>query len=829
MFKKLQLKTMALLALLLIGAGSAWADEESVDFTKQGYSNQQAIESYTGTNFSIAFDKGTNSNAPKYYTSGTAIRCYGGNTMTVSSSNTITNIVLTFGSSDGSNAITTDEETYSDGTWSGSANSVKFTIGGTSGNRRIAGLTVTYIAGADTRQETTVTIDASAIGNTDIYTTDGNNRLRATVKCGDNEIAGAEVTWESSDTDVATINNDGLVTLVAVGTTTITAIYAGDTDYKSSSAEYELTVTDTTPYVQPTEVEIVPNYTFWGQTAQFSGDTYSELSGSKDNVSLDWSRGSGSTYANQNAMRFYKDNTLTFTAPTGYEIKSIVLDATLKKDETFTPGDFDTESKTWTGAATTVTMSRPSSVSGYATINKFTITLGLPSSVATPTFSVAAGTYEEAQSVELSCATDGATVYYTLDGTTPTAESTEYTAAIEITETCTLKAIAIKDGESSAVASATYTIELPLTTIAEVKSKASGTAVHVRLTNAQVVFVNGNDIYVRDATGAMDFYKSGITTLETGDFFDANIEATYQPYNGMPELVSFTTKEITKKSNSPVVAKVVTTAEEAENSICDLVKFEAVELDEDNKIGETGLVLYDKFNAGYTSTPNTTADISGLVIPYNSTVQICPRYESDIVYLDNAVAVEIGAAGMATFSSTEALDFTGVDAIAAYIATVTTEGKITFTRIYEVPANTGLLLRNALGEDQGAVAAVNVPVIASAAAVSENALVAVDTEITQLATDGEGCVNYILNKVNGNLGFYKANNQKVAAGKAYLQVSAATARGSFAISFDNETTGIATVENASVLNENYYNLNGQRIVAPQKGLYIVNGKKVVLK
>jgi hypothetical protein len=120
-------------------------------------------------------------------------------------------------------------------------------------------------------------------------------------------------------------------------------------------------------------------------------------------------------------------------------------------------------------------------------------------------------------------------------------------------------------------------------------------------------------------------------------------------------------------------------------------------------------------------------------------------------------------------------------------------------------------------------------VIASAAAVSENALVAVDAEIAQLATDGDNCVNYILNKVNGNLGFYKANNQKVAAGKAYLQVPATAARGSFAISFDNETTGIATVENASVLNENYYNLNGQRIAAPQKGLYIVNGKKVVIK
>lgn len=80
------------------------------------------------------------------------------------------------------------------------------------------------------------------------------------------------------------------------------------------------------------------------------------------------------------------------------------------------------------------------------------------SSVATPTFSVPEGTYFEAQSVELTCATDGATIYYTTDGTDPTAESTEYTGAISISETTTLKAIAIKGEDVSAVAEATYTI-----------------------------------------------------------------------------------------------------------------------------------------------------------------------------------------------------------------------------------------------------------------------------------------------------------------------------------------------------------------------------------
>ena len=80
--------------------------------------------------------------------------------------------------------------------------------------------------------------------------------------------------------------------------------------------------------------------------------------------------------------------------------------------------------------------------------------------VATPAFSVASGAVDSGTSVTISCATDGAEIYYTTDGTEPTAESTEYTAAISITEAVTLKAIAVKDGmNDSAVASTNYTIK----------------------------------------------------------------------------------------------------------------------------------------------------------------------------------------------------------------------------------------------------------------------------------------------------------------------------------------------------------------------------------
>ncbi|MBR3573307.1 MAG: chitobiase/beta-hexosaminidase C-terminal domain-containing protein [Bacteroidales bacterium] len=81
--------------------------------------------------------------------------------------------------------------------------------------------------------------------------------------------------------------------------------------------------------------------------------------------------------------------------------------------------------------------------------------------VAAPTFTPAAGTYTSEQdlNVSMSCTTTGATIYYTTDGTTPTQTSTVYSTPIEITETTTIKAIAMAENMlPSEVAEATYTI-----------------------------------------------------------------------------------------------------------------------------------------------------------------------------------------------------------------------------------------------------------------------------------------------------------------------------------------------------------------------------------
>ncbi len=75
-----------------------------------------------------------------------------------------------------------------------------------------------------------------------------------------------------------------------------------------------------------------------------------------------------------------------------------------------------------------------------------------------PTFSPAAGTYADAQNVTLACETSGATIYYTTDGTDPTSTSSEYTGAIAVSTTTTIKAIAINGSDESTVATATYHI-----------------------------------------------------------------------------------------------------------------------------------------------------------------------------------------------------------------------------------------------------------------------------------------------------------------------------------------------------------------------------------
>ena len=91
-------------------------------------------------------DGGGNTNVPKYYTTGNAVRFYAKNTFTLASEGkNIIKVDLSFGESDGSNAINVSAGTLSGGEWTGDAKEVTFTIDGTSGHRRITKI-VAHIA-----------------------------------------------------------------------------------------------------------------------------------------------------------------------------------------------------------------------------------------------------------------------------------------------------------------------------------------------------------------------------------------------------------------------------------------------------------------------------------------------------------------------------------------------------------------------------------------------------------------------------------------------------------------------------------------------------------
>ncbi len=505
---------------------------------------------------------------------------------------------------------------------------------------------------------TTTTIDDSGITNTDVYINTNAGSLSATVKDENNvTITSPAVTWSGDNDDVATIDpSTGAVTLVAAGTVTFTANYAGESgSYQPSSDTYEMTVTSSAPYVQPTTIEITPNYTFWGKTAQFSADDFNELSGIKDNVSLNWTRGTGSMFASSTAMRFYKDNTLTFTAPTNYEIKSIVITfSQTQNDLSFSPTGYTLveTTGTWTGSSQTVTMTRPSNASSYAQITSFVITIGAPSSIATPTFSPDGGTYTEVQTVTISCTTDGATIYYTTDGSTPSAVNGTQGTSVTVNMSMTLKAIAIKDEESSAVATAEYTINLPTeyASIAAFKGAFTATSTEVvKITSTlTVVYQHGKDLYVQDNTGGLLVYDKNnhVTgTYENGQTI-SNIYGTYTKYNGLVEFIP--ERDLPTPGTGDVVEPIDIT-ELTTSNYSDyesrLVRLSGIMFNADATLSTSGnvenvtmidndyneVVLRNSFKTLAGSIAETDmANVTGFATIYDSHIQLFPRDNNDI-------------------------------------------------------------------------------------------------------------------------------------------------------------------------------------------------------
>jgi len=215
----------------------------------------------------------------------------------------------------------------------------------------------------------------------------------------------------------------------------------------------------------------------------------------------------------------------------------------------------------------------------------------------------------------------------------------------------------------------------------------------------------------------------------------------------------------------------------------------------------------------------TKALINSIVVNYK---QIGTNY-----YTSNPVAsvsVTLGTNGYATFASSLPLDLTTENlpaGLSAYKASIN-NSIVEFTSFNQtVPENTGIMLKGDNGESY------DITVVASGTTVTGNAFL-VNTSGTTFDAD-EGFNYFGLKKGTLIFGLFDPTTVAIPADKAYLKVAETQARELICVFDDGETTGINNVERMAIENDCYYNLAGQRVAQPTKGLYIVNGKKVIIK
>ena len=189
-----------------------------------------------------------------------------------------------------------------------------------------------------------------------------------------------------------------------------------------------------------------------------------------------------------------------------------------------------------------------------------------------------------------------------------------------------------------------------------------------------------------------------------------------------------------------------------------------------------------------------------------------------------AIDVTIAGSGYSTIAKGFGLDFANATpaGLEAYVASAVSASTITLTAKDEAPASTGVILKGTQGSTY------TIPVKATASAVGTNKL---KTAVTATAlADGSF---YILKGGKFCLVTGAADEaaRTVPAGKAYLLASDVPNNApELAFDFGGETTSISDVRNKiSDVKGDIFNLAGQRVAQPTKGLYIVNGKKVVIK
>lgn len=195
------------------------------------------------------------------------------------------------------------------------------------------------------------------------------------------------------------------------------------------------------------------------------------------------------------------------------------------------------------------------------------------------------------------------------------------------------------------------------------------------------------------------------------------------------------------------------------------------------------------------------------------------------------VTIEIGEYGCGTYCSPAALDFSEVDGLKAYsaIGFNSSTQVVTLARVMTTAAETGIFLKGEPGT-------YTVPVIDECSEHTLNLLVGTLETNTINSTSGD-MSNFKFTIAEGDSSpmFYPfEDGTSFSTGKAYLQIPtswvASTAQKSVNIRFDEgETTGIDEVKGENGEFKTIYDLSGRKVETPTRGIYIIGGKKVLVK
>jgi len=168
--------------------------------------------------------------------------------------------------------------------------------------------------------------------------------------------------------------------------------------------------------------------------------------------------------------------------------------------------------------------------------------------------------------------------------------------------------------------------------IAAFKALENNTEAKLMLNNAVVLYAKGSDIFVRDNTGAVDFYATGLK-LTAGQILNGFVIGKFTLYRNLPELAKndFTNADGFTTSEGTAVPKNIG-LDEVGGLVCDLVTIQGVSIakeDDGNYYASTGdgkVQIYDKFKLGYEAKIDETKtyDVTCIVIAYNDIIEICP-------------------------------------------------------------------------------------------------------------------------------------------------------------------------------------------------------------